>query len=212
MVENQRVKKRKSSAGVSKKSHEGWEQLISTEDVAVPLHPREVFVGGVTRIKIKGIRVVHLAMVMDLFSRRIMGWHISRRQDAHLACGAVLMAKEFFVAGKSRFYSNQSPVYREKKYRDLLVGLGIEQHMSSHGNRPINAYVKGFFSLLSVEKISRLAYPDPDREPIRSQEELEYEIFLYFLWYNKERVHSSIDYLAPESYEQRYGEGRVRHR
>ena len=106
-----------------------------------------------------GDRWVYLAVVMDLFSRRPVGWAVSLSPDSSLTCKALSMA--FESRGKPKdllFHSDQGCHYTSRKYRQLLWRYQITQSMSRRGNCWDNAPMERFFRSLKTEWIPRTGY------------------------------------------------------
>ncbi len=136
---------------------------------------------------------LYLAVVMDLFSRRIVGWAMDRRVGRHLVLEAMMMA-----LGQrdipSLHHSDRGCQYTSDDFRELLQQHGIECSMSGRGSCYDNAPVESFFSLLKRERIRRQTYPS--REAAKS------DIFDYIeRFYNRQRLHATLDYISPVEFE-----------
>jgi len=140
---------------------------------------------------------LYLAVVMDLYSRRIVGWSMNRRLSRHLAVDAFNMAlgmrqpKEGLV-----HHSDRGAQYTSDDYRHLLQKHHVECSMSGRGNCYDNAVVESFFSLLKRERIRRKTY--------RTRDEARSDIFDYIeRFYNRKRIHGYLGYTSPIEYEDR---------
>ena len=136
---------------------------------------------------------LYLAIVMDLFSRRIVGWAMDRRVGRHLVLDAMKMA----LGQRDNpllHHSDRGSQYTSDDFRALLQQHGIECSMSGRGSCYDNAPVESFFSLLKRERIRRQTYPT--REAAKS------DIFDYIeRFYNRQRRHAYLDYVSPVEFE-----------
>lgn len=134
---------------------------------------------------------LYLAVVIDLYSRSIIGWSMSKRIDKDLVCNALLMAlfRRKFPKGVV-VHSDRGSQYCSKKYRKILSLNGLIGSMSRKGNCWDNAPCESFFHTLKVELIQNRGY--------ETRAEAKQEIFSYIeSYYNKKRMHSAIDYRTP---------------
>lgn len=138
---------------------------------------------------------LYLAVVMDLYSRRIVGWSMDRRTGRHLVVDAMKMAlgqREKPVV----HHSDRGPQYTSDDFRELLHEQGIECSMSGRGSCYDNAPVESFFSLLKRERIRRRTYP--------TREEAKADVFDYIeRFYNRWRRHTYLGYVSPVEFEGR---------
>jgi putative transposase len=140
---------------------------------------------------------LYLAVVMDLYSRRIVGWSMDRRVGRHLVMDALTMALGYRrPMGPLLHHSDRGPQYTSDDFRDLLAKHGIECSMSARGSCYDNAPVESFFALLKRERIRRRTY--------RSRKEAKADVFDYIeCFYNRRRSHTYLGYLTPVEYENR---------
>jgi putative transposase len=138
---------------------------------------------------------LYLAVVLDLGSRRVVGWAMRETLAAELAVSALAMA-----LGTRRpppgllHHSDQGVQYACTEYRALLAAHGIRASMSRRGDCWDNAVAESFFATLEVELILRRVWPT--RDAARRA------IFQYIeTWYNRRRRHSTLDYVSPADYE-----------
>ena len=120
--------------------------------------PNAVWCGDVTYIWI-GRRWAYLAVVIDLFARRPIGWAMSLSPDSHLTCRALTMAYE--SRGRPQgvmFHSDQGSHYTSKQYRQMLKRYQLNQSMSRRGNCWDNAPMERFFRSLKTEWVPSRGY------------------------------------------------------
>ncbi|EFA4386274.1 IS3-like element ISEc31 family transposase [Escherichia coli] len=163
---------------------------------AVP-EPDRVWCGDITYIW-AGNRWCYLAVVMDLFARRVIGWSLSANADTALISSALRMAYE--VRGQPRdvmFHTDQGSQYTGLKYQQLLWRYRIKQSVSRRGNCWDNSPMERFFRSLKTEWVPTDGYTGKDvaRQQISS----------YILnYYNSVRPHHYNGGLTPEESENRY--------
>jgi putative transposase len=140
---------------------------------------------------------LYLAVVMDLYSRRIIGWAMDRRIGRHLAIEALTMALGYRQPqGTLLHHSDRGPQYTSEDFRDVLEEHGIECSMSARGHCYDNAPLESFFSLLKRERVRRRTY--------QTREQAKADIFDYIeRFYNRKRSHGYLGYLSPVEYENR---------
>jgi len=120
--------------------------------------PNKVWVGDVTYVW-AGNRWMYLAVVMDLFARKPIGWAMSLSPDSQLTGKALSMA--FESKGKPKevmFHSDQGSHYTSKSYRQLLWRFQMKQSLSRRGNCWDNSPMERFFRLLKTEWVPKLGY------------------------------------------------------
>jgi len=138
---------------------------------------------------------LYLAIVLELASRRVVGWAMRETLDADLALAALRMAlaDRRPVPGLLH-HSDRGSQYACGEYRALLAAHGLEASMSKKGDCWDNAVAESFFATLETEVIMEADWPT--REAARQA------IFAYIeTWYNRERRHSSLGYRSPVQYE-----------
>jgi len=138
---------------------------------------------------------LYLATVLDLASRRVVGWAMRETLEADLALGALRMALEARRPAPGLLHhSDRGSQYAGAEYRALLAAHGLTASMSRRGNCWDNAVAESFFATLELELIVRSDWPT--RDAARRA------IFRYIeTWYNRERRHSSLGYVSPAQYE-----------
>ncbi|EHG7027751.1 IS3-like element ISEc31 family transposase [Salmonella enterica subsp. enterica serovar Rough:i:1,2] len=179
----------------ARQEHTGLPNLLERQ-FAVP-EPDRVWCGDITYIW-AGNRWCYLAVVMDLFARRVIGWSLSANADTALISSALRMAYE--VRGQPRdvmFHSDQGSQYTGLKYQQLLWRYRIKQSVSRRGNCWDNSPMERFFRSLKTEWVPTDGYTGKDvaRQQISS----------YILnYYNSVRPHHYNGGLTPEESENRY--------
>ena len=156
--------------------------------------PNEIWAGDITYIAFND-KFLYLAVVIDLFNRKVVGWSITESLETKGVSDALKMA---FIREmnpeKILFHSDRGVQYSSQEFRDLLEGKSAVPSMSRKGNCYDNAYVETFFKSLKSELIYRNDYD--------SEIALRNAIFEYIeTWYNRKRLHSSLGYLSPMEYE-----------
>lgn len=156
---------------------------------------------------------LYLAVILDLFSRRIVGWAMDRTMERSLVLSALDMA----IAGRpgrrpipnskdaldvlchSLCHSDRGSQYASDDYQKRLQEAGIVCSMSRRGNCWDNAPTESFFASLKKEMVYRTRFET--REQARS------EIFRWIeVWYNRKRRHSTLGYLSPEAFERQHNQ------
>lgn len=137
-------------------------------------------------------------MVLDLFSRQVIGWSMQSRMEAGLAIDALLMAVwRRQPKGEVTIHSDQGSQFSSLEWQSFLKAHNLVASMSRRGNCYDNAVAESFFQLLKRERIRRKIYPD--------REEARRDIFDYIeLFYNPRRRHGYANGLAPVEFEKRY--------
>lgn len=147
---------------------------------------------------------LYLAIVMDLFSRKIVGWSMDRNINAELVIKALKAAveKRGFVGGLVH-HSDRGVQYASGDFQDMLRTAGIVCSMSRKGNCWDNAVAESFFGKLKVEQVNDKKY--------RTLEEAKLDIFWYIeVFYNRIRRHASLGYVSPEEFEKRGAQNQTR--
>ena len=138
---------------------------------------------------------LYLAMVIDLFSRRVVGWSMDKRMKASLVNNALLMA--IWQRKPERgllWHTDRGSQYASDSHREILADHGITQSMSRKGNCWDNAVAESFFHTLKVELIHQSRF--------KTREEAKQAIFDYIeVFYNRQRLHSTNDYWSQVDYE-----------
>ncbi|WP_156422618.1 IS3 family transposase, partial [Leclercia adecarboxylata] len=141
---------------------------------------------------------LYLAVVVDLFSRKIIGWSMQSRMTKDIVLNALLMAVwRRNPQTQVLVHSDQGSQYTSHEWQSFLKSHGLEGSMSRRGNCHDNAVAESFFQLLKRERIKKKIYGT--REEARS------DIFDYIeMFYNSKRRHGSSDQMSPTEYENQY--------
>lgn len=162
-----------------------------------PVKPNRKWCADITYIATKE-GMLYLAAVLDLHSRRIVGWSMSEQMPAELAADALKMALMNRKPGTGLLHhSDRGVQYASCDYQDLLLKHGITCSMSGKGNCYDNAVMESFFGTLKSECVR-------PHGGYATFEEARRSIFEYIeVFYNRQRRHSSLGYVSPEQYEQK---------
>ena len=138
---------------------------------------------------------LYLAVVLDLFSRRVVGWSMSKSLEKQLVLDALRMALNDRRPGESLLHhSDRGSQYASNEYREMLDANVILASMSRRGNCWDNAVAESFFKTLKVERVRRRTY--------RTRDEAQRDIFQYIaVFYNRKRKHSTLGYKTPVDFE-----------
>ena len=141
---------------------------------------------------------LYLALILDLYTRRIVGWAMSDRMTSDLTLAALKMALQRRQPGPGLIHhSDQGSQYTDQAYQALLKDHDIQASMNGVGNWYDNAPMESFIGTLKSEWVHHRVY--------RTRDEARPDLFFYIeAFYNRRRRHSSLDYLSPEAYEQLY--------
>ncbi len=140
---------------------------------------------------------LYLAVILDLASRRVVGWSMKRTLDGSLAIDALRMTLEARCPSNGLLHhSDRGVQYAALAYQELLARHQIAPSMSRRANCYDNAVVESFFATLEWELIERSDWATRDSARVA--------IFDYIeCWYNRQRRHSSLGYLSPVKYEEK---------
>lgn len=143
---------------------------------------------------------LYLATVLDLGSRRCVGWAMREEMDVELALSALRMAREARrPAAGLIHHSDRGSQYAARAYRAELAAHGMMASMSAKGDCYDNAVAESFFATLEFEVIMQHDW--------RTKDEARRAIFRYIeTWYNRRRRHSTLGYISPAEYEQQLQE------
>ncbi|MCJ7673593.1 MAG: IS3 family transposase [Sedimentisphaerales bacterium] len=161
--------------------------------------PNRKWVADITYIRTL-VGWLYVAVVIDLFSRKVVGWSLSKHIDAALVCQALQAAWVMRRPGADLLHhSDRGSQYASDDFQDLLDRHGVRCSMSRKGNCWDNACAESFFDSLKNEWICGKVYQD--------EAEAQKDVFKYIeMFYNRQRRHQSLDYLSPAEYERRYYE------
>jgi transposase InsO family protein len=141
---------------------------------------------------------LYLAAILDLYSRRIVGWAMSDRMTSDLTISALNMAlQQRQPATGLIHHSDQGSQYTDQAYQALLKDYDIRASMNGVGTWYDNAPMESFFGTLKSEWLHHYVY--------HTRNQAKSDVFFYIeSFYNRRRRHSSLDYLSPVAYEQLY--------
>ena len=138
---------------------------------------------------------LYVAAIIDLFSRRVVGWSMNAAMTAQLVADVLMMA--IWRRGKPHallHHSDQGSQYTSEQFQKLMVDNGVACSMSRSGNVWDNAAMESFFSSLKTERTARKVY--------RTRNQARADVFGYIeLFYNSQRRHSTIGYVSPMEFE-----------
>jgi transposase InsO family protein len=187
-----RARKRFKRTTMSDHDHPIAANLLDRQFTATA--PNQRWVGDTTEFVVSDSGTkLYLAAILDLFSRFVVGWAVSPRNDRHLTIAALDQALRHRVPDAGLLHhSDRGSTYASADYRDRLDAQGITCSMSRRGNCYDNAVAEAFFSSLKSELADRFT----------SGEEAIRELFDYIeVFYNQRRRHSTLDYVSPAAFE-----------
>ena len=158
--------------------------------------PEKVWAGDITYIATDE-GWLFLAVVIDLFSRQVVGWSLRADMTRDIVIDALRMA--WFKRHPSKhagliFHSDRGSQYASKDFRDVLAEYGITSSMSRRGNCWDNACSETLFGSLKVERLHGQRF--------ETRRQATDEIIAWLLWYNRTRLHSTLAYVSPMRFEQ----------
>jgi len=164
-----------------------------------PDTPNRIWVADITYVRLP-LGFVYLAVILDVFSRKVIGWALSRSLEAALVIEALQVAlKERKPPPGLIHHSDRGVQYACHAYTDLLKQHGVQISMSRKGNPYDNAVAESFFKTLKKEEVYLSDYQNP--------EEARQQIGRFIdLVYNQERLHSALGYRPPAEYELQYNQ------
>ena len=137
---------------------------------------------------------LYLAVVLDLASRRVVGWALRTRLDQELALAAFRMALQHRRPGGGVHHSDRGVQYASIAYQQQLHQAGFTSSMSRTGDCWDNAVVESFFATLTKELLNDRSF--------RTRADASRAIFEFIeIWYNRQRRHSTLDYRTPVEFE-----------
>jgi putative transposase len=166
--------------------------------------PNKAWVGDLTYIATEE-GWLFLAVVIDLFSRKVVGWSMRPDMQRNLVIDALEMAWFQRNPGKKVgliFHSDRGSQYASDDFSEVLKEHGITPSMSRKGNCWDNACSETLFSSLKVERLHGQRF--------RTIREAKDETISWLLWYNRTRMHSTLKYVSPIEFEQNWMEATVK--
>ncbi|MBG6016031.1 IS3 family transposase [Pseudomonas aeruginosa] len=186
------VKQRKRYRGTSKG------KVIATADNLLnqnfnPVAVNEIWAGDITYLKTPE-GWLYLSIVMDLYSRRIVGWHMSSKIDTALISKALMMAYNLRSPSKGCvFHSDRGSQYTSGQYQELLKSYDMRSSQGDVGACWDNAVVERFFGSLKHDWLFK--------RPHANRSEMKQDVLDYLRYYNLTRLHTANHYLSPVAYE-----------
>lgn len=171
------------------------ENLLNREFVAT--QPNQKWTGDITYIP-TAQGWLYLAVILDLFSRKVVGWAMDTTMTADLVKRALQAALTTRRPGKGLLHhTDRGSQYASQPYQTLLQGQHMQVSMSRRGDCYDNAVTESFFATLKVERVHDQRYASPA--------EAKQDIFRYIeAFYNRSRLHSTLGYLSPDQFEQHF--------
>lgn len=159
--------------------------------------PNQIWVGDMTSIRTRE-GWLHLAIVLDLFARRIVGWSTDTTQVVALPTAAMMMAIAQRKPGSGLvFHSDQGSAYGAASYQQLLAEHGVQASMSRKGNCHDNAVAESFFSNLKNEVMQERYFSTREEARAIISDYIE-------VYYNRMRIHQTLGYQTPEQMEAQF--------
>lgn len=171
------------------------DRIFETESADRIMAPDQVYVGDITYVWTEE-GFLFLAVFMDIFTRKIVGHKADDNMRAELVLEALSMAlgRQDIVRDQVIAHSDRGSQYASEKMREKMNLVGIIASMSRKGNCWDNAHCESFFHTLKTELVYRTTF--------KTREEAKQAIFEWIeCWYNSERRHSALGYMAPNEYE-----------
>lgn len=176
------------------RTHDTTAPNLLNRDFTAPA-PDRVWVGDVTFVATRE-GWLYLAVLLDLYSRKVVGWAMGRQQNRQLVIDALTMAIEHRRPKPGLVHhTDQGILYTTSAYRAILTQQQMIPSMSRKGDCYDNAVAESFFSILKNE----LTW----HHDFRSRDEARAAIFDYIeVFYNRQRLHQTLDYVSPVRYEE----------
>jgi len=164
------------------------------QQVFVASAPNRIWAGDLTAIATRA-GWLYLAVLLDLYSRRVIGWAMSATPDKQVAVRALRMAVERRQPPPGLIHhTDQGALYTSVAYQRLVEQTGLVASMSRKGNCYDNAVVESFFSTLKNELVHERDY--------HTRDDARAEVFEFIeVFYNRQRLHQSLGYVSPEQFE-----------
>jgi len=201
-----RVAKLMKTAGIQSKMTKRFVITTNSKNTLAPapdllkrdfhtVEPNQAWVSDTTFIRTRQ-GWLYLAMMLDLYSRQVIGWAMSERNNAKLVIDALQMAITHRQIETSVIvHSDQGSTYASGDYQQLLRHHGLLPSMSRKGECHDNAVAESFFGTLKTEWV--------DDEDYRTREQAKQSLFEYIeVFYNRQRRHSYLGYVSPNEFEQ----------
>ena len=188
---------------VTTNSRHGWQVVPNLARGMILTGIDQLWVADITYVRLAE-EFVYLAVILDALSRKVIGWALDEHMRAELAMAALQMAIEARrpMGGSVIHHSDRGVQYACNEYTALLECHEIRASMSRVGNPYDNAKAERFMRTLKQEEVDGSAY--------RNVADARAQIASFIETYNRQRLHSALDYLSPDEYEEaRSGQGRA---
>lgn len=177
----------------------GWKVYPNLAGELTPTGVDQLWVADITYVQLEE-EFVYLAVVLDAFSRKVIGWHLDRTLEASLALTALQMAFRQRTVGPGLVHhSDRGVQYACGAYTGALTDRGIRISMSRRGNPYDNAACESFMKTLKHEEVHRTEYRN------LADARAQIGIFLEKV-YNRKRLHSALGYVSPDQFERQQAE------
>jgi len=155
--------------------------------------PDRVWVGDITYLKV-GAVYRYLAVVMDKCSRKVVGWSFGHRKDVNLTLAALNHAVHNRRPGSGLiFHTDRGIEYAAGAFKQRIAELGFTQSMNRPGKVTDNAFIESFFHSMKSEVFHGYQFTE--------DQEVRQTLRRYLPFYNRDRLHSSLNYVSPATYE-----------
>ena len=160
-----------------------------------PSKINQVWVADITYLKVKK-RWMYLSVIMDLYSRRVIGWSLDKSRTAEVTKRTLEYAiKKRAPENELIFHTDRGVEYRGSVFQDALKKHSFKHSLNRSGHCTDNGHMESFFHSMKAELIRGRSY--------KSEEDLRYDLKKYISYfYNQKRLHSGIGYNAPVEYEE----------
>ena len=192
LLAQKRVRRKRTTNSVH-----GYRRYPNLEKELVVERPDQVWVADITYIRLKE-EFVYLAVLMDVFTRSIRGWHLDRTMEKSLTIRA--LEKGLAIAVPEIHHSDQGVQYAANDYVEMLEEKGVKISMAAVGKAWENGYAERLMRTIKEEEVDLSEYRN-FREVYERMEEFLEEVYM------KKRIHSSLDYLTPSEFEERWVHG-----
>ena len=196
MAEAKLLCKRKKFRPMTTNSNHKFQKYQNLAKEFIPTAINQLIVADITYIELQS-EFVYLAIIMDVYSRKFIGWSLSREADAQLPLNALNMAIK--LRGEKNLkgcihHSDQGVQYASDKYVARLQEIGVRPSMSAQGNAYDNAYAESAIKTIKYNEVNMKEY-DSFEDAYSNIKKFIEEV------YNKKQLHSGIGYVPPEEFE-----------
>lgn len=156
-------------------------------------HPNQIWVGDITYFKVKSHRV-YLCVILDLYSRKVIAWKVSRHMSTSLVTATFKYAfRERGNPQNLTFHSDRGTQYSSKTFEKLLQKCGVKHSFSATAKPQDNAVAEAFFSTFKREEAYRREYT--------SEQYFRKSVEEYIRFYNEVRPHRTLNFKTPQAFE-----------